>query len=141
MKLVCTTPSGHYRICVLLNVLDFKIFIGQMLPAFYFYLTFHGFRFTFNRMGNIFEASCLRSVIIICITMYSSHISLPVFLSDPCPLLFSEFLKEPYFINMPPKRFSKCQASKTPAIGDVVKKRRMESESTSPPPTALQYNP
>ena len=42
---------------------------------------------------------------------------------------------------MPPKRLFKRQASKTLAIGDVVKQRRIESESTSPPPTTLQFYP
>lgn len=41
---------------------------------------------------------------------------------------------------MPPKRLSKRQASKTPAIGDAAKQQRIESESTSPPPPTLSFN-
>ena len=48
---------------------------------------------------------------------------------------------EHIYINMPPKRLSKRQASKTPTMADAVKQRRIESKSTSPPPTALQFNP
>ena len=48
---------------------------------------------------------------------------------------------EHIYINMPLKRLSKRQASKTPVMADAAKQRRIESKSRSPPPTALQFNP
>ena len=42
---------------------------------------------------------------------------------------------------MPPKRLSKRQASKTPAMVDAAKQRCIEPKLTSSPPTALQFNP
>ena len=48
---------------------------------------------------------------------------------------------EHIYINMPPKRLSKQKASKTPAMADAAKQQRTESKLTSPPPTALQFNP
>ena len=48
---------------------------------------------------------------------------------------------EHIYINMPPKQLSKHQTSKTPAMVDAAKQRRIESKLTSSPPTALQFNP